>query len=218
MIELKDLRYDYRNGPTLSFADLSASAGSTLLVRGASGAGKSTLLALIAGLLTPTAGQVFVDGIDVGALAPRQRDAWRGAHLGFVPQRLHLSEALSVRDNLGLPYVCAGEPVQPARIAEVLERLGLQGLAGRRPHQLSVGQAQRVALARAVLRGPSLLLADEPTASLDDEAAAEALRLLIELAALSRATLVLATHDARVSQALPDAQLLQLNRAPACSA
>ncbi|MBT9455122.1 MAG: ATP-binding cassette domain-containing protein [Burkholderiaceae bacterium] len=214
MIELKDLRYDYRNGPTLSFANLSAPAGSTLLVRGASGAGKSTLLALMAGLLTPTAGRVVVDAVDVGALPPRQRDAWRGAHLGFVPQRLHLSAALSVADNLALPYICAGEPVQAVRIAELLERLGLQGLAARKPYQLSVGQAQRVALARAVLRAPSLLLADEPTASLDDEAAAEVLRLLAELAALSRATLVLATHDARVSQALPDAQMLQLNKIP----
>jgi len=218
VIELLGLSYHYRDGPDLSFADLSAPAGSTLLVRGASGAGKSTLLALMAGLLTPSAGQVRVGGVDVGALSPRQRDAWRGAHLGFVPQRLHLSAALSVADNLALPYVCAAEPVQPARIAELLERLGLQGLAARRPHQLSVGQAQRVALARAVLRGPSVLLADEPTASLYDEAAGEALQLLTELAALSRATLVLATHDARVAQALPQAQLLQLNKAAVCSA
>lgn len=215
MIELQGLRYAYPDGPGLAFDDLNVTAGGTVLLRGASGTGKSTLLALLAGLLTPTAGSVRVGGVDVGAMSPRRRDAWRGAHLGFVPQRLHLSEALSVQDNLGLPFVCAGEPVQSARIAELLERLGLQDLARRKPHQLSVGQAQRVALARAVLRAPSVLLADEPTASLDDEAAAAALRLITELAALSSATLVLATHDARVAGALPHARLLQLNRVPA---
>lgn len=215
MIELKGLRYHYAGGPEIIYADLLAPAGTTLLVRGPSGSGKSTLLALMAGLLTATEGEVKVDGDVLGAMGPRARDAWRGQHLGFMPQRLHLSAALSVRDNLSLPYLCAGLPVDALRIDELLDRLGLQALANRRPHQLSLGQAQRVALARAVLREPRVILADEPTANLDDEAAAQSLSLLTEMAASCHATLVLSTHDARVAQVVPNALFLQLHRVSA---
>ncbi|MFP5397248.1 MAG: ATP-binding cassette domain-containing protein [Gammaproteobacteria bacterium] len=139
MFVLQGLRHAYAHGPTLAFADLEVAPGTQVLVRGPSGSGKSTLLAIVAGLLTPSAGRVVVDGVDVTALAPRQRDAWRGAHLGFVPQRLHLSASLSVAHNLALPYVAVGEPVDAARIDAVTRRLGLQGLLARHTHELSVG-------------------------------------------------------------------------------
>ncbi|MEY4561127.1 MAG: hypothetical protein RLZZ618_404 [Pseudomonadota bacterium] len=212
MLQLRDL--SLRHGPAdlLRFPDLSLPAGQHLLVRGKSGAGKSTLLALIAGLLTPSSGSVQVGDVAVSALAPRARDAWRGSHLGFMPQRLHLSASLTVAGNLALPYLCVGEPVDTPRITALLTRLGLGALAQRRPHELSVGQAQRVALARALLRQPQLILADEPTANLDDDNAAEAMALLQQSAHDAGATLVLATHDARVTAWLPGAVLLQLDR------
>lgn len=203
MIALTGLRYKYAQGPELIFDDLHLPAGEHLLLCGASGSGKSTLLALMAGLLSPSAGQMMVAGVALQQLGARQRDAWRGAHLGFVPQRLHLSAALSVADNLALPQLCAGVPAQPARVAELLERLGLATLSQRLPHQLSAGQAQRVALARALMRRPRVLLADEPSASLDDESTAQMLDLLLQAVAAEQGTsLVLASHDARVAHHL----------------
>lgn len=202
MIELQGLRYRYAQGPEIAFPDIALGAAPGLLLRGASGSGKSTLLALMAGLLSASAGVVRMAGTELGALSARQRDAWRGANLGFVPQRLHLSTALSVRDNLGLPYLAAGQLVDAARVDALLRSLGLQSLAERRPHQLSLGQAQRVALARTLLRRPRLLLADEPTANLDDENAAASLDLLQQAAAEQGAILVLATHDGRVAERL----------------
>ena len=147
----------------------------------------------------------MVAGQDLSALKKIATDAWRARTIGFFPQKLHLSEALTVAGNLAMAQWAAGVPDEPQKVMEVLATLGLGDLAQRLPRQLSGGQAQRVALARAVLLSPKVILADEPTASLDDEAAQAALTLLQASAARAGATLVIATHDSRVAQALPNA-------------
>ena len=211
MLALQGLEFQWSAGsPALRFVDVQAAQGAQLLLRGPSGAGKSTLLALIAGLLTPSAGRVVVAGTDVGALPRGARDAWRGQALGFVPQRLHLSESLSVIENLALPFIACGAAVDHARIGMLLDRLGLAALGQRRPHELSVGQAQRVALARALMRSPRVLLADEPTANLDDAMSATVIDLLADAARETQASLIIATHDARVAARLPQAKVLAL--------
>jgi putative ABC transport system ATP-binding protein len=215
VIESRGLRYAYSGAEPLRMADVSVAQGGTLLLRGPSGSGKSTWLALAAGLLTPSAGEIVVAGQSVGALPGAARDAWRARHIGFLPQRLHLSEALTVTDNLALAYFAAGLRVDRPGIARALDALGLGALAARRPSQLSGGQAQRVAIARAVLLRPRVILVDEPTASLDDAACTAVLALLRQTARSLDATLVIATHDARVWQALPQAQVLAFEAARA---
>lgn len=205
MIRTQGLRYQYPQGPQLVFADVDVPQGATLVLRGHSGSGKSTWLALVAGLLSATAGIVTVADSRPGSMAQSARDAWRARTLGFLPQKLHLSDALTVRQNLSLVYFAAGLPRDPAAVMQALEALGVAELAGRQPSQLSGGQAQRVALARAVLLRPRVILADEPTASLDDASAAAALQLLAGTARRCGATLVVATHDRRVSEALAGA-------------
>jgi len=212
------LACQYPGGARLDFPDVLVPQGGTLLLRGPSGSGKSSWLALAAGLMAPAAGDIVVAGQSLRALTPVQRDAWRARHIGFLPQKLYLSEALSVAGNLELVYYAAGLAVDRAAIAAALQALGVGELAGRRPQQLSGGQAQRVALARAVLQQPQVILADEPTASLDDGAARAALELLRATARRCGATLVIATHDARVLQALPQAQRLELEPAPETAA
>ncbi|GAA4421266.1 ABC transporter ATP-binding protein [Acidovorax lacteus] len=211
MIRTRGLAYAHagRSVP-LRFPDVDLSMGQTLLLRGPSGSGKSTWLALVAGLRTPQAGQITVAGQDLAALRGAALDRWRAATVGIVPQRLHLSAALTVADNLALAYLAAGRPRDNAAIHRTLDALGVAALGTRLPHQLSGGQAQRVAVARAVLLGPSLLVADEPTASLDDAAAQDTLALLERSASLAGASLVIATHDTRVATALPSAATLVL--------
>ncbi|MGS5088223.1 ATP-binding cassette domain-containing protein [Hydrogenophaga sp. A37] len=208
MIETRGLSHAHPGGPALRFEDVAVSQGGTLLLRGASGSGKSTWLALAAGLLTPQAGEMIVAGQAVALQKPGERDRWRARCIGFLPQKLFLSEALSVAENLALVYFASGQPVDRAAIQRALAALELGALAARKPSQLSGGQAQRVALARALLLRPPVLLVDEPTASLDDAACAAALALLQHGAAQTGATLVIATHDARVVNALPAAPVL----------
>lgn len=210
MIRTRGLAYAYTAGSEpLRFPDVDLRQGGTLLLRGRSGTGKSTWLALLAGLRTPSGGDLFVASTQLGHQRGAEIDAWRARSVGFLPQKLHLSGALTVAENLALAYFSAGLPRDDAGIARALAQVGVAELAGRKPHQLSGGQAQRVALARAVLLTPQILLADEPTASLDDEAAADALALLQASATACDASLVISTHDQRVVQALASTHGLQ---------
>lgn len=215
MISARHLVFTYAQGTELVFQDAQLAQGDTLVLRGNSGSGKSTWLALLAGLLTPQRGELTVAGQRLNGLSNAARDAWRANNLGFLPQKLHLSEALTVTENLQLAYFAAGLPLHAAakkHIESTLAALGVADFARRKPSTLSGGQAQRVALARAVLLTPKIILADEPTASLDDEAASAALTLLLACAERCKATLVIATHDFRVSQALKTAKTLEFDK------
>jgi putative ABC transport system ATP-binding protein len=198
MIHSQGLAFAYPGGSPIAFADVDVPQGAVLLVHGPSGCGKSTWLALVAGLVAPASGQLTVAGQPLAALGKVAADAWRAKTIGFLPQKLHLSPALTVYQNLAFAQWAAGQPEDAQRIGAALQALGVQDLAPRKPGQLSGGQAQRVALARAVLLQPQVILADEPTASLDDASAAAAVGLLVHTAQALNATLVIATHDARV--------------------
>lgn len=203
MIQTQSLTYSYSGGTTLVFPDVDVPQGSVLLLSGPSGCGKSTWLALVAALVAPSSGQITVAGQTLQGLNKAAADAWRARAIGFLPQKLHLSSALTVQQNLAMAQWAAGTPQDDVRIQTTLRALGVLELADRLPAQLSGGQAQRVALARAVLLQPQVILADEPTASLDDASAADAIHLLLHTAQYRGATLVIATHDARVAAFIP---------------
>lgn len=185
-------------------------AGRHALLLGQSGSGKSTLLHLLAAVLTPQQGRISVAGTDLASLSPRAADVWRGRHIGFLPQQLALVNSLDVRDNVLLAAYASNQAANVQRAAALLAALGLADKMRSMPHQLSHGQRQRVAIARAMLMRPALVLADEPTANLDDAACASVVELLVEQAAQVRASLVIASHDARLIAALPAAQILRL--------
>jgi putative ABC transport system ATP-binding protein len=198
MISVRGLAHRYGAVEALRLAEWSVAQGERWLVLGPSGCGKTTLLHIVAGLVRPSEGQVEVSGENLGRLDAARLDRWRGTTVGIVLQALHLLKHLSVRDNLRLAQYLAQVPQDDARIGDTLDALGVAEKGARRPSELSQGEQQRVAIARAVVNRPKLLLADEPTANLDDAAAAKVVDLLAEQAARHGATLVVATHDARV--------------------
>ena len=184
-------RYALRD---VSFA---VARGAALAVVGRSGSGKSTLLNLAGGIDRPTAGRVLLEGQDMGALGDRRRTLLRRERIGLVFQFFHLLPHLSVADNVVLPAWIAGRG-SPAARARVDELLGRVGLADRRAdpvQKLSGGEMQRVAICRALLNRPALLLADEPTGSLDDENGRLVMDLLLQLAREEGSTLVYVTHS-----------------------
>lgn len=198
MVEVEALRHGHGSRDVVNIPAWRVGAGERCLVVGPSGSGKSTLLHLLAGLATPRAGSVRVAGEDLSALSPTARDRFRGRSIGLVLQSFHLLDSLSVFDNVRLARHLAGLPEDRGRCREVLEDLGVAGFARAHPSTLSHGQAQRVALARAVVNRPAVILADEPTSSLDDESCERVAALIEAEAAREGATLVVATHDSRL--------------------
>jgi putative ABC transport system ATP-binding protein len=211
MVELIGLRAGYGGKMVLSLERFAVAAGQHTLVLGASGCGKTTLLNVVAGIALPMAGEVHVDGVRIDTLGAAARDHFRGRHLGFVMQRLHLISALTVKANLQLAQKLAGGAVDNARIQTLLATLGIVDKHSAYPRQLSQGEAQRVAIARAVVNRPALILADEPTSALDDANCEAAIQLLFDQATGHGATLLVATHDARIKRRFD--QVCELARA-----
>ncbi|MEO8181404.1 MAG: ABC transporter ATP-binding protein [Deltaproteobacteria bacterium] len=201
-VGLQRLRHSYGPRATgraaLAIDALQVEPESALCLVGSSGSGKTTLLNILAGVLVPSSGQVQIAEQDLFALSEADRDRFRARHIGCVFQTLNLLQGLSVLENLTLAQRFAGigatEALRKGR--ELLEQLGLAERARARPAQLSLGEQQRVAIARAVCKSPGLVLADEPTASLDDQNAQAAVELLLQ--SCQHSTLIVASHDARV--------------------
>lgn len=181
----------------LAGVSLAVSPGELLAIVGPSGCGKSTLLHLLAGLETPDAGRVLLDGVDWTGLSPAARAERRGERIGFVFQLHHLLPELTAEENVALPLLIAGSSETAARgsAREALARVGLSTKGAALPRTLSGGERQRVAIARAVVRRPRLLLCDEPTGSLDAAHAAEVFELLAEVARERAGAAVIVTHD-----------------------
>jgi putative ABC transport system ATP-binding protein len=184
---------------------LDLAPGEQLALRGASGCGKTTLLHLIAGILRPDSGEIHLAGEVLPHADEAARDRLRARHLGYVFQTFNLLQGYTVRENLQLAQRFAGRTTadDDTHREHLLAELGLGAHATHRPARLSHGQQQRVALARALVNRPALVLADEPTASLDDAHAAAVLALLREACVTHHAALLLATHDERALRAFP---------------
>ena len=180
--------------------DFSVPPRQSVAIVGASGSGKSTLLSLMAGLDTPSQGTVWVAGTDLFALDEDARAAWRAQHLGFVFQSFQLLGNLTALENVMLPLELQGQRDARSRAQDMLERVGLGQRLQHYPKVLSGGEQQRVALARAFVVRPSVLLADEPTGSLDFATGERVMQLMFDLNREAGTTLVLVTHDAAIAQ------------------
>jgi putative ABC transport system ATP-binding protein len=201
IVEAREVVLSFGETPALRGASLAAAPGEILAVMGPSGSGKSTLLHCLAGILVPASGEVWFDGQRVDTLNEARRSTLRRDRFGFVFQFGQLVPELTAEENIALPLLLAG-----ARRAEALgrargwlDRLGLDGLGGRRSGELSGGQAQRVALARGLVTAPRVLFADEPTGSLDSLTGEQVMELLVASAREQGTTVILVTHEPRVA-------------------
>lgn len=201
MISIKSVAHSYNHSPLISFKDWQINDGEQWLLLGDSGSGKTTLLHILTGILRPKEGEVNINDTSIYQLSSKGLDHFRGRHIGIIFQKPHLIKSLTVAENLLLAQSFAQLPENQARINEVLESLAIDHKKKAYPSELSQGQLQRVSIARAVINKPALLIADEPTSSLDDKNAMAVLDLLQQQSGLNQATLVVATHDKRVKDA-----------------
>ncbi len=198
MISTTALRFSYGEGASFQFPDIATSKGETLLITGGSGKGKTTLLHLLGGLLKPQSGNVVIENTDISALSNKQLDHFRGKNIGLVLQQSYFVASLDVLDNVVLASWLATGHQATQKAKELLEQLDLKEHMHKLPSQLSIGQQQRVSIARALINEPKLLLADEPTSSLDDENAYKVADMLSGLAKQYGTALVIVTHDQRL--------------------
>jgi len=199
MLVARDLSKEYRSGDNrltvLRDVNFSIPQGALVAIVGPSGSGKTTLLGLLAGLDTPTTGQVILDGSDMTAMNEDQRAQLRGEKVGFVFQSFQLIATLTALENVQVPLELRGESGAGERARELLARVGLGDRLDHFPTQLSGGEQQRVAIARAFANAPRILFADEPTGNLDSDTGSRIVELLEALNRESRTTIILVTHD-----------------------
>ena len=168
----------------------------SLAISGASGSGKSTLLHIIAGLMSPSSGTVVFEDIDIGRASEQELSALRLNSIGFLFQKHHLINELSVFENIALPLIIAGrKDEESSRVSELLADIGMKSYGAKYPHELSYGERQRVALARAMVMNPKILIADEPTGNLDWKNKDAIIHMMLEITQKRTASLIAATHD-----------------------
>jgi putative ABC transport system ATP-binding protein len=207
-IHLRDVVFGYdQKTPVLRLDELAVEAGKRVFLYGPSGSGKTTLLGLITGVLQPQRGSCQVLGNELTAMSMSARDQLRGSQMGYIFQSFNLIPYLTVRQNVALPcqaharrrkHIVAGTVTQ--EVERLVQRLGLEPYLDRNVTKLSTGQQQRVAIARAVIGRPSLVIADEPTSSLDSDRQQAFLELLFEVCDEAQATLVFVSHDRSLMQ------------------
>lgn len=204
IVVVRSLRMAFQIGKVevlaLRGVDMVIERGEFVAVMGPSGCGKSTLLHVVGGLLKPTSGQILIDGIDMSAISDAERTRIRGQMIGFVFQRHNLLSSLTARDNVELASQISGNGNQEEGVLEVLKMLGLDSKMDHKPSELSGGEQQRTAIARAVVHRPSILLADEPTGSLDSENSRKVLGVLQSLNTRYGQTVMMVTHDLEAAQ------------------
>jgi putative ABC transport system ATP-binding protein len=202
LLTVRDVSKTYRRGDleveVLSSIDLDLDSGDFVSLMGPSGSGKSTLLNIVGGLDTPTSGHVLMDGIDIAELDDAELSSWRTSNVGFVFQQFNLLPVLTAAENVELPLLLFDmtKAERRRRALDALEIVGLRQRASHYPRQLSGGEEQRTAVARALVTDPRLIIADEPTGSLDAAAAGNVLDLLETLNGRFAKTILMVTHDA----------------------
>ncbi len=198
MLKTESLTFSYDNSQELSFPDIELERGENLLVLGKSGAGKTTFIQILAGLLKPKKGQITLDGNNYQSLSESEMDQFRGSNVGMVFQTPHFVNNISVMDNLLLSLHLSKMGQDKKKIIKLLHKVGLGEKIKVKPSELSQGEKQRASIALAVIKNPKLILADEPTSSLDDENCSKICSLLKVQAEATNAHLILVTHDQRV--------------------
>ena len=200
MISTKNITFSYNKEQSFIFPDLFCQAGSTILVTGNSGKGKTTYLHILAGLLQPNSGEIVIDNKEITHLKGSKADKFRGKNIGVVFQKSHFIASLSVLENLEMASWLATGKKHKVRAKELLQKLDIAEQAHKLPSELSVGQQQRVSIARALMNEPKVLLADEPTSSLDDKNADNVIELLETLSKEFKTALIIVTHDNRIKE------------------
>ncbi|MCH7399850.1 ATP-binding cassette domain-containing protein [Belliella sp. DSM 107340] len=196
MLSVKNIQFQYNPDLKFQVPDISMSAGDELLILGKSGSGKTTILNILGGLLKPQSGEILLNNTKLNLLKGAELDKFRGKNIGIVFQKPHILAPLTVEENLKLANFFVGE--KGDQNLNLLKELGIFDKRKAKVNTLSEGEAQRVSIARALANHPKLILADEPTASLDDENAQAVIRLLQEQAKKHNAALIIVTHDQRV--------------------
>jgi len=200
MITTKNIKFSYQKQQEFIFPDLYCEAGSTLLITGDSGKGKTTYLHILGGLLKPKSGSIEIDKQNMLELSEGKLDKFRGKNIGLVLQKSHFISALTVLENLEMASWLATGEKNTTRAKKLLDQLDIVNQANKLPSQLSIGQQQRVSIARALMNEPKVLLADEPTSSLDDKNAEKVIELLTSLSKEYKAALLIVTHDSRIKE------------------
>ena len=199
MVKTELLKFSYDGKKYFDFPDINLDSGENLLIIGNSGIGKTTLLHLLAGILKPESGSISISGTDISKFSDTELDKFRGDNIGIVFQKPHFISSLTINENLKL-----AQYLSPSKISgdakKILESLNIKDKYQQKPNQLSEGEKQRASIALALINSPSLILADEPTSSLDDFNCNNVIKLLKKQANDHKAQLIVITHDARLKK------------------